>query len=187
MQKALIPDRPVFITERLLLRPFVEEDAERVQTLAGEKQVSRLTSNIPHPYSDGLAEAWIRRCGTKRQQGKGETLAVTKKDSGELVGAINIEIDRPNLCGEIGYWIGVPYWGCGYATEAARALVNYAFVERGLHRVHGKHLACNLASGRVLAAVGFQREGVLRQHDHRPWGFEDVVVWGVLKPDWNPQ
>lgn len=185
MQVENAPREPVLITERLFLRPLVEEDASCVQVLAGDERISRLTLNIPHPYKDGLAEAWIQRCANKLVDGTGVTLAVTEKQSGDVLGAVNVEIDPVHSRGEIGYWIGVPYWGRGYATEAAKSLVRYVFIEKGLHRIQGRYLACNIASGCVLTTLGFHQEGVLRQHDLRPWGFEDVVICGLLKADWQ--
>ena len=101
------------------LRPFGPGDAPRVQLLAGEREVAEMTALIPYPYPDGAAEAWIAGQAREQAAGREYTYAVTSSDDGTLVGAIGL---RPIAAehGNLGYWIGRPYWGCGYATAAAR-------------------------------------------------------------------
>ena len=180
--------QPVLRTERLLLRPFALADAPAVQRLAGDRGVAETTAHIPHPYEDGMAERWI---GTHRQQfenGEGVTFAIVRQDTGELVGAIGLG-DMLNYArrGEIGYWIGRPHWNCGYCTEAARAVVDYGFSALGLRRIHGRFMARNGASGRVMEKIGMRREGCLRQHETK-WGHpEDMVLYGILRSEWEGQ
>jgi [ribosomal protein S5]-alanine N-acetyltransferase len=84
----------------------------------------------------------------------------------------------------MGYWIGVPYWGRGYCTEAAGALLAHAFGPLGLHRVHATHLTRNPASGRVMQKLGMRHEGRMREHFLK-WGvFEDVERYGILDREW---
>ena len=87
----------------------------------------------------------------------------------------------------MGYWVGAPYWGRGYCTEAARAILRYGFEELGLHRIHAQHFARNPASGRVMQKIGMVYEG--RQHEHvRKWDrFEDSDLYGILASDWVAQ
>ena len=93
------------------------------------------------------------------------------------------DIDRTHLQAELGYWIGVPYWGQGFATEAARAVVGYGFEMLGLNRIYAHHMTRNPSSGRVLERIGMRREGVLRERVLK-WGrFEDVVIYAVLRSD----
>src|SRR5690554_4201799 len=120
---------PVLTCERLTLSSFALDDAMRVQELAGAKEVAATTSNIPHPYADGLAEAWINGHVDSFQDGKSVTLAIRLKDSNELIGAIELMISRAESKASLGYWIGKQYWNNGYCTEAARALLKYGFVE----------------------------------------------------------
>jgi RimJ/RimL family protein N-acetyltransferase len=173
---------PELQTERLYLRPFALADAAEVQRLAGEWVVAFTTTNIPHPYEDGMAEAWI---GTHRSlfaQGRGLTLAVERREDGRLVGAIGLtDIVQQHDRAEMGYWIGHPYWGNGYATEAARAILDYGFTELKLNRIFARHLVRNPASGRVMEKIGMTYEGCLRQHVKK-WGvYEDVAFYGVLR------
>jgi RimJ/RimL family protein N-acetyltransferase len=173
-------------TARLVLRPFRREDAKRVQALAGDPAVADTTLTIPHPYEDGVAEAWIAGQPAERAQGTGLTLAVCLKPGGVVVGAVSLGSFRAeHRRAELGYWVGREYWNNGYCTEAARALVEHGFRALGLNRVHACHFERNPASGRVMAKVGMRREGVLRRHVRARGRFEDVVCYGALAAEFG--
>jgi len=160
-------------TARLTLRPLTLDDAPAVQRLAGAYEVALNTALIPHPYPDGAAEEWIARNDP-------HTFAV---DDGQLVGAIGLMMKGDDIA-ELGYWIGVPFWNRGYASEAAREIVRYGFEECGLHRVYAGHYARNPASGRVMQKAGMTFEGTLRHHAKK-WGqYLDVSFYGILRDEW---
>lgn len=115
------------------------------------------------------------------------TYAVTDRDDGNLLGAVGLVLQPAHLSAELGYWIGVPYWGRGYATEAAARVMEYGFSALGLNRIEAHHLAGNPASGRVMRKLGMRYEGTLRQKV-RKWGrFEDVVMYGLLAAEWRQE
>lgn len=175
---------PTLETERLRLRPFVVADAKEIQRLAGEREIADTTLNIPHPYEDGVAEAWIGTHQSAFEARETVTLAIESRETGALVGAIGLRLRLPNESAEMGYWIGRAYWGRGYCTEAARAMLDYAFRELGLNRVHATHLTRNPASGRVMAKIGMLHEGRQRQHVKK-WGvFEDIEKYGILRSEY---
>jgi RimJ/RimL family protein N-acetyltransferase len=177
---------PQLETERLLLRPFVREDGPVVERLAGAREVADTTLSLPHPYPAGAGAAWIATHADEWACDERLTLAITQRDSRELVGAIALAIVRAHAHGEIGYWIGRERWGSGYATEAARRLVLHAVTELGLHRVQARHMVRNPASGRVLAKAGMRLEGVQRDAFFR-WGrFEDVALYAILAGELEP-
>jgi RimJ/RimL family protein N-acetyltransferase len=176
-------ERPQLRTERLLLRPFTLADAPGVQQLAGDRDVASTTLRIPHPYEDGVAEAWIETHPRLWEEGKALPLAVIHSQTGQLIGAVGLEITAEHERAELGYWIGKPYWNCGYCTEAARTLVRYGFEELRLRRIVAHYLARNPASGRVMEKLGMQREGLLRRHTKK-WGvLEDIVAYGLLREE----
>lgn len=178
-------DIPTFDTERLTLRPFEVGDAAAVQCLAGDWAIADTTANIPHPYEDGVAERWISK---HREAFAGEreaTFAVARKSDGCLVAAIGLMNIEKGHQAELGYWIGKPYWGQGYCTEAARAIVRYAFTELGLVRVYANHLTRNPQSGRVMQKLGMQHEGTHRQHVRKWDKLEDIEFYGILKDEWE--
>lgn len=176
---------PTLQTGRLILREFILEDAPEVQRLAGAPEIARMTLLIPHPYEDGMAEEWIASLRPSYEAGEHVTFAVMLREGGELVGCIGLNLNTRDNSGELGYWIGVPYWGWGYSTEAAREMVRYGFEVLGLHRIHANHFGSNLASGRVLQKVGMRHEGTRREH-YIKWGeYEDRVEYGLLASDWR--
>jgi ribosomal-protein-alanine N-acetyltransferase len=175
--------QPVLATSRLILRPFRAEDAAAVRRLAGAREVADTTLTIPHPYPEGVAEAWIAGQPAAWAAGAGAVWAVTRRSDGELVGAVGLVIEAEHARAELGYWIAVPEWNRGYGTEAARAAVNAAFELLKLNRVEAYHFARNPASGRVLDKAGMRREGV-RRGAVRKWGrFEDLVQYAVTAAD----
>ncbi|HQR17204.1 MAG TPA: GNAT family N-acetyltransferase [Gemmatimonadales bacterium] len=171
---------PRLATGRLVLRPFAPADAGDVQRLAGAREIAATTLTVPHPYPDGAAEEWIATHAGAWVERRGLTLAVTLREDGALVGAVGLALVMADRRAELGYWIGVPWWNRGFATEASRALLDFGFGTLGLHRIMARHMARNEASGRVMQKLGMLREGTLRHHVLK-WGtFEDLVVYAVL-------
>jgi [ribosomal protein S5]-alanine N-acetyltransferase len=174
---------PTLHTPRLILRPFALEDAPVVVELAGQREIADTTISVPHPYSEVQARDWISKQVGLATEGKEISLAITV--GGDLIGAVGLrDIHQEHWHAELGSWIGVPWWGKGYATEAALAVLGFAFEQLELNRVHAHHMVRNPASGRVLQKIGMRKEGVLRQAV-RKWGvFEDVVILAILREDW---
>ncbi|MEK4006743.1 GNAT family N-acetyltransferase [Paenibacillus sp. FSL H3-0333] len=84
--------------------------------------------------------------------------------------------------GEIGYWIGEAHWGHGYGTEAARAVIEFAFTEKKYHKVYARHFASNPASGRIMQKCGMTYEGTLKDQIHKINSYEDLVYYGIVNP-----
>lgn len=167
--------QPVIETRRLLLRPFTLSDAGEVQELAGKREVAETTSYIPHPYEDGMAEAWIASHSVAWADRTRVAYAIEAKDSGRLIGAVSLsKIDKTNA--ELGYWIGLPFWGNGYCTEAAKKLLEVAPMEFGIFDIRAVHLLANPASGRVLQKLGLSHAGNEQMPD-RNGAMADVGVY----------
>jgi RimJ/RimL family protein N-acetyltransferase len=178
-------DYPRLTTQRLLLRAFALSDAADVERLAGDFAIADTTLEIPHPYLPGMAEEWFSTHGPKFEAGEMIALAITARDGGELIGAVGLGIRQRFDRAELGYWIGKPYWGRGYATEAATALMEYGFRELGLNRIFAVHFRRNPASGRVMQKLGMTQEGLFRQHIKKWDRYEDEVIYGMLRSDWE--
>ncbi len=138
-------------TRRLVLRELVDSDAPELASLAGDWDVARMTARIPYPYSEALAREWMETLGAEEF-----VRAVTFQ--GALVGAVGY-VPNDDGSAEIGYWIGRPWWGQGYASEAATALVRYCFTTAGLKRLTCCHFEDNAASERVIRKLGFRESG----------------------------
>jgi ribosomal-protein-alanine N-acetyltransferase len=176
---------PTLKTERLILRAFTLKDASDVQRLTGDWEVARTLLSVPHPYENGMAEEWISEQRPAFERGEGVNFAVVLRGRGELCGSIGLLINSRDANAELGYWIGVSYWGQGYAAEAAREVVRYGFEQLGLHRIYAAHSGNNAASGRVLRKIGMSYEGTHREHP-RKWGeYEDRVEYGLLVGEWR--
>ena len=159
--EAADPGHLALETERLLLRPLEEGDVEIVRRLAGEWEVARFLAQVPYPYSAEAAAQWIKHTRRGLSAGTEVTLAVTRKVDGILIGAIGVTLALHGRSGSLGYWIGRPYWGAGFATEAGAAMLAHAFSGMGLDRVTATALSHNKASQRVLEKIGlkYEREG----------------------------
>jgi [ribosomal protein S5]-alanine N-acetyltransferase len=170
--------QPTLTTARLVLRPLDAADAATIERLAGMFEVAGTTVNIPHPYPPGGAVTFIAAQTAAWRDDSGVTWAVTR--DGALIGLIGINSSsRAHGRVEIGYWIAYAEWGRGYATEAARAVVDFAFAD-GFHRVQATHLVRNPASGRVMQKLGMQYEGRLRAFYRRFDRWEDVEMYAIL-------
>ena len=140
---------PVLETERLVLRAPRRGDVKAIVRLVNDRRVAENTARIPHPYGIDDAERFI--AAVNRQDGEA-TFAVIR--GGDLIGVCGVE-PRDNAP-EIGYWLGAPYWGRGYATEAVRAVIDHAFGTVGHDTLQAGARVGNPASRRVLEKCGFQ-------------------------------
>lgn len=181
----MTPSQPPIHTPRLILRPFRLADVDRVAALAGDREIALNTLNIPHPYTRRHAEDWITSHAAQLERMESVTYAVTLREDGLVIGAAGLIFDPPNDVAELGYWIGKPYWGRGYAAEASRALVGWGFTQYDLHRVHASHFPRNPASGAVLRRIGMRHEGRLREHVKK-WGeYLDLERYGILRSEFE--
>ena len=176
-------EAPVLETARLRLRPYAPADAPRLQQLAGDPAVAATTLNIPHPYPDGAAEAWIGAHAAKWAAHTELVLATTLMGTGELLGSVGLTIQEEHEKAELGYWVGVPHWNRGYATEAVRAVIAWGFATLGLSRIQAHHFAETPASGRVMAKAGMQREGFSPLALRKAGRFHDLVLYGIVRRD----
>lgn len=177
--------QPIIISERLALRPFRSTDVPAVVKLVGDAAVADTTVRIPHPYTARDAERWIRSHARAFRNKEFVVFAVVRRARKALIGAVELTLDAPNESAELGYWIGRRYWNRGYATEAAESVVAYGFIELRLNSIHAHHFVRNPASGKVLEKVGMRREGILRQRIKKGDAFEDIVLYGMVRDDFQ--
>ncbi|MFD1611250.1 GNAT family N-acetyltransferase [Sphingomonas tabacisoli] len=147
-------------TDRLLLRPGWIEDAPALARAITEP-VARNTARIPWPYTQEHAEAYL---GMAKDAHAPNCLIFARTARvPRLIGAVALSPDEEGH--EIGYWLAQPYWGLGFATEAASALLRAARESLRIERIHSGHFADNRASGRVLRKLGFRPTGkVVKRH-----------------------
>lgn len=145
---------PILVTERLVLRPPHEDDIPELVELANNRMVAAMLARMPHPYGEREARAWLAL-----QQGRagGASYAVTLAETGAMIGAAGLHPCGSGL--EIGYWIGEPHWGQGFATEAAHAMVDVAFKATGIDALYASTRVVNPGSRRVIQKCGFRYLG----------------------------
>jgi RimJ/RimL family protein N-acetyltransferase len=146
---------PVLETARLVLRAPQMADAQAITALVDDRRIAENTLCIPHPYSLADAHAFLAAANTA----EGEIVFLITTRAGNVLGCCGIA----RLAGEhpeIGYWLGVLFWGKGFATEAARAVVDHGFADLGYDTLLAGARVSNPASRRVLEKCGFQWTGV---------------------------
>jgi RimJ/RimL family protein N-acetyltransferase len=146
---------PVLETRRLILRAPQLGDAKAVAALANDRRVADNTARIPHPYRLADAESFV--LGANQAQER--AFLITLCDH-TIIGACGITHDVVNDAPEIGYWIGVSFWGQGYATEAVRALIDHAFTDLDYPLLNASVRVTNPPSRRIIEKCGFQWTGV---------------------------
>ncbi|WP_377890169.1 GNAT family N-acetyltransferase [Alkalihalobacillus sp. R86527] len=170
--------------ERIVLRTFKEDDAARIQELANNKEVASIIG-LPHPYELAHAKEWIDIQPGLIQEGTEYPLAVYSKNHDAIIGTVCIRIDKKNNQGELGYWIGRPFWGKGYATEAVKRMIDFGFVELRLNKVWATAITRNEGSIKVLKNAGMEQEGILRENRFVLGTYEDAAMYGVLKREYD--
>jgi RimJ/RimL family protein N-acetyltransferase len=145
---------PVLETKRLALRAPRLEDTKTVVALANDRRIAENTARIPHPYKLSDAESFIT--GANKAGGEAVFLITLRDET--IVGACGLLMHEQMP--ELGFWLGVPHWGQGYATEALHAVIDYAFTDLAYESLQAGARVTNPASRRVLEKCGFQWTGV---------------------------
>jgi [ribosomal protein S5]-alanine N-acetyltransferase len=173
---------PTLETARLKLRPYSEADIVELLPLIGTREVAATTLRIPHPYTEQDARAFLAMMDEDRAR---LWLAITLLADGRQIGGIGLTIDESHQHAELGYWLGVPHWGKGYATEAVREMLRYGFENLRLHRIFASHFQHNPSSGRILVKLGMRHEGCQREHLSKWDQFVDSELYGILRREWD--
>jgi ribosomal-protein-alanine N-acetyltransferase len=106
---------------------------------------------------------------------------IANKATNKCMGTFVFKMDTANHKAEIGYWLGKPYWGKNFTTEAVKAMLPFGFINLDLNRLEAHHLLFNNASGRVLEKCGFYLEGQLRSEVEHDGPYHDIALYGLLK------
>jgi len=176
---------PTLQTARLRLRPFVEADAADLFALQSNAYVLRYW-DAP-PWSDPQrAERFVEACRQMAEEGTAVRVAVERAEDGAFIGWCSLHHwDADHRRASLGYCFTDAAWGRGYATEAAGALLGWAFDTLGLRRVQAETDTRNVASARVLEKLGFVREGTLREDCMVDGEVSDSWVYGLLRREWE--
>ena len=176
---------PTLFTERLRLRPFTASDADALFAQHSDAHVVRYWDSPP--WSDrSRAERFIVACRQIAEEGSGGRLAMDRGPGEPFLGWCGVTRYNPDYrSASLGYCLDEPAWGHGYATEAAGALLQWAFDTLDLNRVQAETDTRNGASARVLEKLGFVREGTLREDCVVNGDVSDSWVYGLLRREWR--
>ena len=174
---------PILKTERLILRPLRMSDARDLFAYAQDPQVSRHVLWDTHETLRDSRQ-FLRGAIRQYRQGLPGSFAITLKDSGRMIGTFGFMlVNYEYKSAEVGYSLSREYWNRGIMTEALRQVVEFGFQELRLNRIEAQHDVDNPASGRVMAHVGMQYEGTLRQRIKNKGRFVDVALYAILRGD----
>jgi len=175
---------PTLHTPRLRLRPFADEDADVLFALHSDAYVLRYW-DAPPWREPARAERFIAACRQLAQDGTGMRLAIERISDATFIGWCGVTRWNPDYrSAALGYCLAAPAWGHGYATEAADALLRWAYETWDLNRVQAEADTRNAASARVLEKLGFVREGTLREDCIVDGEVSDSWVYGLLRHEW---
>ncbi len=150
-------------TQRLILRAPTMTDMPAFVAILNDYDVAKNLRTVPHPFTDTLFREALARIDGERRDGTDFAFAVTRAMDGALIGLCAVNRGAMGAW-EFGYWYGKPYWGQGYATEAAQPVMRFAFEDMGAERLTAGWFDDNPASGAVLHKLGFTVTGVARVH-----------------------
>lgn len=173
-------------TEQLILRDFTEQDWPAVLAYQSDPRYLRYYAWAGRTAEEVQAFVQMFLDHQKAQPRFKFQLAVTLKQGGQLIGNCGIRKDAHNsFQADIGYEIAPDFWGQGYATEAARAVMQFGFGELRLHRIWADCVADNVASARVLEKLGMKLEGRLRENQYYKGRWWDTLLFGILESEWR--
>ncbi|WP_254185305.1 GNAT family N-acetyltransferase [Nocardioides panacis] len=177
---------PTLHTDRLRLRPFTTEDADALFALHSSASVLRYW-NSPPWTEPARADRFLVACRQMAEDGSGARLALDRVSDATFLGWCSLTRWNPDYhSAAMGYCLEEAAWGHGYATEAARAVLQWAFDTLDLNRVQAEADTRNAASARVLEKLGFVREGTLREDCVVNGDVSDSWVYGLLRRQWQP-
>jgi ribosomal-protein-alanine N-acetyltransferase len=179
--------QPTLRTDRLILRPMKPSEGPRIEELLRDPEIAAGTTGVPYPYPEGEAARWIRSHRHEWRSGTAATFGIVDRASGQLVGAVGLEVQPGNDAAELGCWVGVASWNRGYMTEATRALLAFAFGPMRLNRVYAFNMARNAAPARAMEKLGMALEGIQREALRKDGRYEDVAMRAILRSDWEAQ
>jgi ribosomal-protein-alanine N-acetyltransferase len=172
-------------TERLLLREFVEADWRSVLAYQVDPLYLRYTPWSQRTETDVHNFVWMFLHWQEERPRRKFQLAITLRSNGQFIGNCGIR-GTPNKTweAEIGYELDSHYWGQGYATEAAQALLAFGFNELRLHRIWAYCIADNVASSHVLEKIGMRFEGRLYENEWMKERWWDTLNYAILDREW---
>ena len=170
--------------ETVLMRPLEARDSSAIQDLAAAPEIAANTF-VPHPYPPEAASEFVQKGQESWRSGEAYVFGIIDKSSQRFAGCMGIHPAPEHNRAEVGYWIGLPFWGRGLATAALRLLLQFGFETLKLNRVEAGHFDYNPASGRVMEKAGMRREGLRSQYVLHREQYKDLVWYAIVREDYE--
>ncbi len=163
------------------------KDASRLTELANDEDIASTVFIIDYPCVEEDITSWIIRHHCMLETGESYAWVILKSQeeyTKRVIGVVTLDLDIDNNSANLGYWLGKDYWGQGLATEAAKCVLNFGFINLKLQRIMGVCMVRNEASTRVLQKLGMSHEGTLRRYQRKWDNFEDCHVFSILSEEY---
>ncbi|MGC2202149.1 MAG: GNAT family N-acetyltransferase [Stellaceae bacterium] len=174
----------VIETRRLQLRSFRNSDLAGLVRLINNWEIAGWVSSVPHPYTEADGREWIARVQRDHAIGRPRRFAIALKETGRLIGGVGLDGSTGDGSEEpaLGYWLGQPYWGNGYAREAVAAIIDYGLRTLGLETIRAYTDPANLASQKVLLHCGLKEVGELELIEPTRHGARRAPLFRISQP-----
>ena len=186
MKGSSLMEHQILEAEIVRMRPLESGDVAHLLELASAAEIAETTS-VPHPYSLEDATEFVSKARKRWDSDEGFTFAIIDKSTDKFVGVMGIHPRKKHDVAEVGYWIGLPFWGRGLATAALRRLIQFGFEQLGLNRIQAGYFRQNTASGRVMQKANMRYEGVQRQVMYHREQYKDLIYYVILRQDYEAQ
>ena len=176
----------ILATQRLILRHFVDTDWQAMLAYQQKPLYLRYNAWTERNADDVRAFLQIFLDHQKQDPRNKFQLAITLKSTGQLIGNCGVRRDSTESYeGDMGYELDPDHWSKGYATEAARAILQFGFTQMNLHRIAAYCVTDNIASAHVLEKLGMRQEGHLREHKFYKNRWWDTLIYAILYDEWR--
>ncbi len=178
---------PILQTERLDMRWLTLDDGPQLRAICDNQAVAATSGSVAHPYPEDEEIRFVRKVAEGTEKGTWYCFGLVVRETGVLIGDVSLHLNEERFAAEIGYLLGEPYWGKGYASEAAAAALRFSFETLGLRRIEGRCVTTHPASARIMEKIGMTREGRLKD-SFLKWGvFFDDYIYGITRDQWQAQ
>ena len=184
-QKLFSGQQPLLTTERMTLRPFTMDDVPDVQEFMDNKDFSSFSPGYPYPCEKDFVEEYISDIPAKWQNREIVNYAMVPHEIKKPIGIVGLKLQLDHDVAEIGYLLGVKYWGQGYATEAAKRILLFGFYDLDLQCIFGQCIMSHKDSENILKKLGMMHEGILRQRLKKCGKLEDILSYSILASEFH--
>ena len=172
---------PKIETERLKLSHPKNSDLDKITEILNNEVYSKNTINIPYPYTKKSAEFWLQLAENGIENQNQYIFVIHLKDNDEIIGGIDLGVNKRFNNAELGFWLDEKYWNKGYTTEAVKSIIQFGFKTLKLKRIFATHFDFNISSGKVLEKSGMKKEGFLESYTCKDGVYQNHILYAIIK------